>query len=88
VTWELHGRYEGALVRDAVGGYGELWAAVAGVSNAGKFDRGGAPRRGSFCTSRVLGVRVGYAIDETRLGGGAWRETVTGVRLAVGNGHR
>jgi hypothetical protein len=91
VTWEVHGRYEGALVPDLIGGYGEVWAAVAGnVSNAGKFDRGRGAEAGVivYLARGLLGLRIGYALDETRLGDGAWRETVTGVRLAVGYGRR
>ena len=91
LTWELHGRYEGALAPDLIGAYGELWAAVAGqVSNAGKFDRGRGAETGVilYLARGLLGVRLGYALDETRLGGGTWRETVTGLRLAVGYGRR
>jgi hypothetical protein len=91
VTWEVHGRYEGALVPDLLGGYGEVWAAVAGnVSNAGKFDRGRGAEAGVivYLARGLFGLRIGYALDETRLGEGAWRETVTGVRLAVAYGRR
>ena len=91
LTWEVHGRYEGALVPDLLGGDGEVWAAVAGnVSNAGTFDRGRGAEAGVivYLARGLLGIRVGYALDETRLGAGAWRETVTGVRLAVGYGRR
>lgn len=91
LTWELHGRYEGMFVPDLLGGYGELWTAVAGsVNDAGEFDRGRGAAAGVvlYLARGQVGIRLGYALDETRLGNGAWRETVEGFTISVGYGRR
>ncbi|MGH7559664.1 MAG: hypothetical protein ACRENB_01460 [Gemmatimonadales bacterium] len=91
LTWEIHGRYEGLIVRDIVGGYGELWAAVTGsVNNADAFDRARGAAAGIvlYLARRQIAVRLGYALDETRLGAATWRETIRGLTLGVGYGQR
>lgn len=87
--WELHARYETAIVRPLIHGYAELWNAVAGQVNVAEgfnSGRGGTagivfrPKGGRFA------LRLCYAIDETRLGSGKRRETVEGVTFAMGYG--
>jgi len=89
LVWRLLARYDLQLVEGIVWGYGEAWGAVSGqVGAAPAFDngRGGSvgiilrPARGP------VAIRLGYAIDESRLGSGLRRETVEGLTIAVGYG--
>lgn len=87
--WGLRARYEAPILDPAVGGYAELWGALGGsVSVAEPFNsaRGGsAGLRFRLAAGRVA-VRLGYMIDEARLGAGTRRETVEGITVAVGFG--
>jgi hypothetical protein len=89
--WVLRARYEASVLAPLIKGYAEAWAAVSGsvsVSEAYDSDRGGAaglvvrPGDGRFS------VRLAYAVEETRLGSGARRETIEGVSIALGYGRR
>lgn len=86
VFWEIHGRYEAPILEPWVSGYAEGWGVVSGqVGGAGAVDaaRGGAAGILVRPSGGNLGLRLAYAIDAVQLGG-AGRETVETMTLAVG----
>jgi len=90
--WTLRARYQAEIVIPVVEGFAEVWTSFAGSVNVSEsFDRARGGSVGMLWTvTRFRGspvkLRLTYAIDEGRLGGGARRETVELTTLAIGLG--
>jgi hypothetical protein len=89
VLWQAHARARGPVVGTTLETYLELWRSLsAHVDSGDPVDRvqGGEVGMVFRPPRRAFWMRLGYRIDDARLGGGARRETVEVVRLAVGTG--
>jgi len=87
VFWEAHVRAEAPLDGPRVRAYAELWRVLSSdVTGTQPLDRGQGGQAGIILESpRVpFWARLGYGVEDVRLGGGARRETVETMVLAVG----
>ena len=91
LLWRAQLRAEPELVPDRVRSYAALWAVLAAnVSVVEPFDRGRGGEVGVLTRlgggSSPLWARLGYSIEQVRLGGGARQETVDRVTLTLAFG--
>lgn len=87
VFWETRIRAEAPLNGPAVRAYAEVWRALSSdITGTQSLDRGQGGQAGLvYDGARVpLWVRLGYGIEDVRLGGGARRQTVELLVLALG----
>lgn len=78
---------EGGLIGKTVATYFELWTALSGSVNAvQEFGSGVGGQGGLIYHDRRLPLwgRLGYSVEQARLSGDAWKETVQRVILGVG----
>jgi len=86
VFWTLGARAVRPFVGSAVDGYVELWRAVSADVNAPQpldHVQGGEVGMVARLSRTPLDLRLAYRIDHAVLGGGARRETVDGLLLAL-----
>jgi len=87
--WEARLRAERQIVTPSVRGHLELWRALATeVNSAQKFDRGQGGEAGMTLRFARMPVwfRLGYRIEDARLGGNTRRETLEALTVSVGAG--
>ncbi len=87
--WEARLRAERQIVNPSVRGHLELWRAVATeVNSAQEFDRGQGGEAGMTLRFARMPVwfRLGYRIEDARLGGNTRRETLEALTVSVGAG--
>jgi len=80
-------RAEGALLHPTLSTYFELWMALSGsVNTAQSFGSGVGGQGGLVYHSQRLPIwgRLGYSVEQARLTGDVWKETVQRVLLGVG----
>ena len=89
VFWEARARVDVPLGGPALRGYAEGWR-VLGAENQAPAPLDQAQGAEAGIRARLPGghfwVRLGYAIDDTKFGGGTGRETVETFVLAIGAG--
>lgn len=87
--WEARLRAERQIVNPTVRGHLELWRALATeVNSAQAFDRGQGGEAGMTLRLQRSPVwfRLGYRIEDARLGGGTRQETIEALTVSVGAG--
>ncbi len=85
--FEARGRAEGALIGKTLSTYFELWTALGGDVNAAQsFGSGLGGQGGIVYHDRRLPLwgRLGYSVEQARLTGDVWKETVQRVVLGFG----
>jgi hypothetical protein len=86
VFWTLRTSYEVAIVGPEIRGFGEAWGAVKGSSSVPEpfgSARGGSAGLLVRLAEGRMAVRLGYGIDESRLGAGRRRDTIENFTLGV-----
>jgi len=86
LLWQIRGRYEIPLVGPRLTGYAELWSGFGGGGAADAPDAARGGGAGVMLALGPLAARLGYAIDDIRLGAGGGHETLERITLAVGIG--
>ena len=85
VSWIVRAGLEAPIVAPWVRGYAVGWGVVSGAASVdGLFDRGRGGVAGlRIRPGRVIGLRLEYSIEETRLAAPLRRETIEGLGVGV-----
>lgn len=86
-TWRLQGRADGVIVPNAVRGYVELWAVASTTVNVVQpfsSGQGGEVGMRVYPPRWPVWLRLGYGIEQIRLGSGSRLDTVDRLTLGVG----
>ena len=89
--FEARLRAEGALIGPTLSTYFELWTALGGSVNAAQSFGSGVGGQGglTYHSHRLpLWGRLGYSVEQARLTGDVWKETVQRVVFGVGYAFR